>query len=663
MESLEPRRLLSAVEPTSMLSESGLFAANCGQWDADVDHVYQSGGVTAVFTDSGLTYGCVRTTGSLADGDLAFDPARVSMRFDGAAAVSPVGAGRTPTTFNYHLGDDPSRWARRVPTYESVLYEDLYPGIDGAFLDHHGQLKVIFTVAPGADAGRIAMTYDGAEELYLDDAGNLHIVTAVGELIDTAPVITQQIGQTPVTVDGAFDLVDADTVAYTITGAVDSNYELVIDPQLAWSTYLGGTQADSAQAVATDSTRGVYVAGWTLSASWVAGGYDTTHNGFADAFLARIAPAAGVHRWTTYVGGPQNDYGYGVAVTSADHAVIVGQTLSSAWADATFQNTYQGNGDGFICYITRLGNYAWGRYIGGTAEDSALDVAVDGNNRPVITGMTESPGWTAGGYDTTLHGTSDAFVLKLAPWGTPRWSTYVGGSGNETGHGVDVGGPGEIYIVGETTSASWATGGYDTTYGNFIDGFIARVQPRGSFRWSTYVGGSQKDIAYDVEVDAFGTIVVAGQTFSSGWTAGGDDLTYAGQGDAFAVKVSKTGAHRWSTYMGGTGTEDGRGITTNATGSVYVCGSTYSPGWVTGGWDTVFGGVTDGFLVRFLRSGQDVQYSTFIGGANADTAYDVDAASDNFVFVAGETASPLWVAGGPDTTYNFGNDGFLLRGK
>jgi len=318
--------------------------------------------------------------------------------------------------------------------------------------------------------------YVGIEGLALRDDGSLVVDPGTGwaPIVDHAPIIYQEINRRRLEIPGRFVLGDEMTCAFEITGDYDREGELVIDPELDWSSYLGGSDSDSGDAIAVDGSGNILVSGRTSSSGWVSGGFDTTFNGGTwDAFVAKVSPQ-GVHLWSTYLGGSEMDHGYGIAV--------------------------------------------------------------DGSSNIVLTGLTESSGWVSGGFDTTLDGW-DVFVAKLSPQGAHLWSTYLGGNASEFGYGIAVDGSGNIVVTGETWSSGWVSGGFDTTHNGFYDAFVAKLSPQGAHVWSSYLGGSYYDYGYGITVDGSGNIVVTGRTESSGWVSGGFDTTYNGDRDAFVAKI------------------------------------------------------------------------------------------------------------------------------
>ena len=213
----------------------------------------------------------------------------------------------------------------------------------------------------------------------------------------------------------------------------------------------------------------------------------------------------------------------------------------------------------------------WSTYLGGGENDSGYDVAIDSGGSVLVTGCTVSSGWVSGGFDATYGGGScDAFVVKLSPSGGHLWSTYLGDNEPKTLQGVAVDSADNVLIVGFTESLGWVSGGYDTGRSGVSDGFVAKLSPDGAHLWSTYLGGASNDLASDVAVDSGDSLLVVGYGGPSGWVSGGFDTHYGGETyDAFVVKLSPDGQHVWSTYLGGTSYEYGHAIAVDPAGDVW----------------------------------------------------------------------------------------------
>ncbi len=224
---------------------------------------------------------------------------------------------------NYFLGKDPSKWISNVPLYGRVNYKNVYPGVDLAFHGAGQQLEFDYLVSPGADASRIALSFQGADSLHTDNAGNLILATSAGPLQLNKPVAYQAKNGARELVNAKFAVTAKNQITFEL-GPYDHNRELVIDPTLFYSTYFGGDGADYASGIAVDGGGNAYVAGATDSTSLP--GNSTFVGGF-DSFVTKL-DLNGALVFTTIFGGTNDEFPGGIAVDTQG-IYISGTTDSS----------------------------------------------------------------------------------------------------------------------------------------------------------------------------------------------------------------------------------------------------------------------------------------------------------------------------------------------
>jgi hypothetical protein len=438
---LEDRRVLSVASPQIELfsTSPALFVQNQGQWaDESVRFLHNGNGVNVAMTDTGPVFQVVRR--EVIEDDSGYDegvfdpdadfpgdgwpgsfPGGRPVPFDvdqyrtetltfaasfvGAAQVAPVGLQQSETIFNYFVGDQ-ANWRSEVPSYEIVAYEDLYDGIDLHTWGLRSSLKYEFHVAPGADWSQIVVRYDGIESLSLADDGSLLIDLGDewGILTDAAPYIYQMIDGHEVEVAGRFVLLDEWTYTFDITGQYDAGAPLVIDPDLAWATYLGGSGHDMGSGIAVDAAGNALVTGWAYSTDF--SGANNASNGGYDAFVAKVS-SSGSLQWATYLGGSGHDMGSGIAVDAAGNALVTGYSTNFSGAN----NASNGEFDAFVAKVSSSGSLQWATYLGGSEWDSGLGIAVDAAGNALVTGYTESTNFS--GANNASNGGYDVFVAKI----------------------------------------------------------------------------------------------------------------------------------------------------------------------------------------------------------------------------------------------------------
>jgi hypothetical protein len=364
--------------------------------------------------------------------------------------------------------------------------------------------------------------------------------------------------------------------------------------------------------------------------------------------------------WSTYLGGSENDWAHAVATDRSGNVFAAGTTFSAEWVSGGADTTYNQDADAFVVKISGDGAHLWSTYLGGGGPDYGNAIAVDASGNVLVAGTTFSSGWILGGYDTAYGGDGDAFVVKLSSTGAYVWSTYLGGGDGEEGFGIAVDNTGNAFVTGRTSSSGWVSGGFDTTYDDASDAFAAKLSSSGAHLWSTYLGGGGYDAGRAIAATSEGNVTLTGTTYSPDWTSAGFGATYRGNGDAFAAQLSGDGAHLWSTYLGGADDDYGFALAAGGDGNVYVAGTTRSSGWVSGGADVSYNGASDGFVVVVSRTGSHV-WSTYLGGSSDDGAAGIAVNGVGTVFVVGTTNSTGWISGGFDVTWNGYSDAFVAE--
>jgi hypothetical protein len=403
----------------------------------------------------------------------------------------------------------------------------------------------------------------------------------------------------PVGAPGDVDYNGGITDAYVMKFAYDGS--------LVWSTYLGGSAEDHGYGIAVDSSGTAYITGHTTSTDFpVTDGcaYASNSGGF-DVFVARFG-ATGTPIWTTYLGGSDEDRAYGIVVNESGDAYLGGYTNSADFpAVDSYDDTHNGQNDAFVAKFSAEGDVVWSTYLGGSLTDRCFGIATGASGRVCLTGGTNSEDFPTldGAYDTGFNGGSDVFVANFSGEGELLWSTYLGGELDDEGGGIAVESTGEIYVTGKTSSVGFpvTAGVHDDIYGGSWDAFLTKFDGGGAMMWSSFLGGTSVDGGQAVAVDGAGNICVTGYTESLDFpAAGGFDTSHNGGGrDVFVSKLNGGGSLRWSTYLGGSGSEEPFGVATIGAHHLYVAGMTDSADFpVWDGFVTDYSGEVDGFVAK-----------------------------------------------------------------
>jgi uncharacterized repeat protein (TIGR01451 family) len=432
------------------------------------------------------------------------------------------------------------------------------------------------------------------------------------------------------------------------------------------TTYLGGGGGDRAFSIAVfPSGGGAYVTGETSSNDFpTRNAIQTTLGGITDAFVTQIISVGGVYTlaYSTYLGGSGHEIGYGITVppSGVGDAYVTGYTDS---ADFTTRNAVQtGYGGGSDAFVTQIisasGIYTYGHstYLGGGGDDNGMSVAVDDDGNTYVTGVTSSADFPTRNAIQPGHqgGDADAFVTQIISAGgvyTYGYSTYLGGDGHDHGYGIAVlpGSVGHAYVTGWTDSNDFPThNAIQASRSGSFDAFVTQIIDSGgvyTYGYATYLGGGDWDSGYDIAMDDAGDVYVTGSTESTDFPIANAIQPSHGGGyqDAFVTQIISGGGvytYGYSTYLGGSGREDGIGVAVlpGDASDVYVTGATSSSDFpIRGGMQTVYGGgFYDAFVAKIglsddlalrkavtpgvVASGQAVTYTlvyTNQGGATA----------------------------------------------
>ncbi|MFX0205459.1 MAG: SBBP repeat-containing protein [Candidatus Hodarchaeota archaeon] len=499
---------------------------------------------------------------------------------------------RTEHKVNYFIGKDKSKWRTGIQTSGAVLYKELYRDIDLRVYGIEKQIEYDFIVRPGGEVSDIGFEYRDVVRTEIDKDGNLVIETKFGELEHAKPKCYQVIGGEKVDVEARFKKIRTNTYGFNIA-EYNRDYELIIDPMvLVYSTYLGGSDydCDGCRGIAVDLEGAAYVTGWTYSDDFpTQNPIQGTNAGLSDIFITKVSSSGSELVYSTYLGGYYSDEGWGIAVDSQGAAYVAGSTSSD---DFPIQNPLQGSrvvgDDIFITKVSSSGSeLVYSTYLGGSGHDYGRGIAVDSQGAAYVTGWTSSADFP---IQNPIQGTNagpyDVFIAKLSSSGAALvYSTYLGGSERDWGMSIAVDSQGAAYVTGWTDSADFPTQNPiqgSNAAGNDI--FITKVNSSGSeLVYSTYLGGSGSDDGRVIAVDLQGAAYVTGFTNSIDFpTQNPIQGTNAGLSDIFITKVSSSGSELvYSTYLGGSSYDSGWGIAVDSQGAACVAGYTESVNFPT----------------------------------------------------------------------------------
>ncbi len=580
-----------------------------------------------------------------------------------------------------------------VKSYKTLLYKNIYDGVDLKWYSNKGNLKYDFIVQPNANPNNIQLNINGAQSLLINTKGELEIKTPLGTIIEQAPIAYQ--GNAIIKTKWVLKNNGSNSLTRGIASFevedYNKNLPLIIDPALRiWGTYYGGSLIDYNYGCSTDASGNVFICGYTQSNTGTSiatiGSYQSVYaGGTNDAYLAKFT-TGGTRLWATYYGGTTLDVGSACAIDNLGNVYMSGYTdsFSGISTVGSHQPSLNGNVDAFLVKFTTNGARIWGTYYGGTLNNYGYFCCTDALGNVYLSGNTSSTSGTdiaTVGSHQPAHGGStwDGFLVKFNSAGTRQWGTYYGGSGNEYGYNCATDFLNNVYFVGRTYSNTGTViatpGSHQPIHNGSQDAFLVKFNSSGVRQWGTYYGGFGDEYGYGVATDNSGNIFLSGSSDSGAGTtiatvSSFQPINGGGFADAFVAKFDNGGIRQWGTYYGGSGYEEGISCATDILGSVYLSGQTTSTtGTIiatSGAHQPLFGGgVNDAYLVKFNPTGVR-QWGTYYGETGDD--YGLVCTVDNGynIYVGGRTSTnsgnSIASSGAHQAVYGGGSfDGFLVK--
>lgn len=565
-----PTPLRSAHErvPLQLLEPLPLaFEENRGQSDASVKFFARAKGYQLFLTrqEAVLVLGsgaAIPEAGSAPSAEANSEPRpyAVRMRFEGSNE-SPSIRGVEPLEFktNYFIGDEDRKAVTNIPNHAKVEYRSLYPGVDLLYYGNEQRLEYDFVVAPRARPEQIRISFAGADDVRLSHKGDLILTTPLGNLTFHKPIAYQQLEGSRRAVSVNYVIAKSGKVGFRL-GKYNVHEPLIIDPIVSYSSFVWG----EAKGIAIDPAGNVYIVG-TYNGNGTSlpatGGYQSTLQGYSDAFVVKLDPTGSKVLYATYLGARRSSTeGRGIAVDGTGNAYIFGIPSSASFpvTSGAYQTTYAA-GASFVTKLNAAGNaLVYSTFVSGSSIES---IAVDNTGSAYITGNANALITTEGAFQPTPLDGSSPFVAKLNATGTAMsYATYLGGNGFDEAHSIAVDASGNAYIAGSTDAPNFPTANpLQSALLGPEDAFVTKLNPTGTaLVYSTYLGGTQRDYANAIAVNAAGEAFVVGGTRSDDFPVSQNAFQrrkgYPGYtvSNAFVSKFSASGAELiYSSYLGG----------------------------------------------------------------------------------------------------------------
>ncbi len=621
----------------------------------------------------------------------------LKLSFVGAAprAVEPFGL--LETRFGYFLGNDPDQWYPNVPVWSGVRFVDLYPGIDLELAGKGGQLAQKLVVREATHLGEVELMVEGADAV-AEAAGKLLLTTPLGAF--TTPGLT---------LEGVGSAMEPRVITPDEMEVPDLGYAPSHNGTLVWSTYLGGTSADRAWDVDDDNYGNSYVCGSTTSANFPkkSGSFDVTLGGAEDAFLVKYHSTTGKVLYSSFLGGGGADFCRAIYVKGNGPVYLTGGAWSADFPTTfnAYDRTLDGGRDVFVAVmmpttdLVPVYQLLYSTYLGGTNWEYGFAIEADDAAGAYVCGYTHGGFPTKNPAQPASGGGGEAFVTKLdtsplRPAGDDglRWSTYLGGSGNDACDGIEEQ-AGNIYVVGGTGSPGMSfpttAGVFDRNCVNCVgdsagDAYVVKYNAStGARLLSTLIGNDQAkvEVLVDVEADSTGKVFAVGFTSDSTFPTTGNayDTTLGGTRDAVVVVLNSNFATlAYSSFFGGSSDDFALDLDHNAN-HIYLTGGTNSTNLpVVSPMQAANAGGFDAFVAWLdtsLAGAGGLVFSTYWGGAGDDNVF-YEAPDKYFgigglerddlgtLYLAGTTTSTNFPTLKPAQATNKGaTDGFVTKMK
>ena len=583
------------------------FEPNLGQTDSAAKYIARGHGYTLFLTAKGAVWSLTTPTPHKAK-SVATQQSVVRMELDGADQDVQLSAsdGQAGVS-NYFRGSDPKKWRSGVPHYGCVEYTHAYPGVDLAVRGEQQQLQFDFRVASASDPSQIAMQFSGTDQVIMDRNGNILLTSPAGNIALSKPVAYQEIGGQRKPVAAGLSVKEG-KVTFAL-GDYDKNHDLYLSPAFRMRAPDADMHELPAQAKSCDLRPFVL-----------------------------LFPAVGLAVFSLGIAHSQRR----VVCLMLSVLCFSGLVTLAACGGSGSSRGGGGGGGG------TAGTIVYASFLGGTSEDEAFAIAVDSTGAAYLTGQTNSAD-----FPQAVNGppvSFDAFVAKISADGSSLvYSTYVGGHGDDSGNAIAVDSNGNVFVAGGTKSPDFPVNVNQTTFGGTLDAFVLRLDSAGALSFSTFLGGSDRDVANGIALDSTGVYVV-GATTSLDFplqAAFQKMILSGGTSAGFVTKLGLTGTTvLYSTYLGGSTGDLASAVAVDSSNQAYVTGETFNANFpvTNGAFQIMCGcaGTPDAFVTVFRAdgsgSGNGLVYSTFLGGSLKDEGLGIAVHGSNAI-VTGDTQS------------------------
>lgn len=652
-------------------NQTAAFIENKGQWDSDILYASNWKNQNIVIKERSIVFDFFVDEDETRQGQV------ISINFNTDNEIDQLALKPLKHKTNYFKGNDPSKWASNVNSYEAVILKNVFPEIDVVVYFENGSPRYDFGLRIGANPNDISFSIDGADQVETDPEEGLVIHTKLGKIYNGDILAYQHISGQRQEVDCEI-VKNQNTYSFKL-GDYSPNHPLVIDP-LIYSSYFGGNSKDNIKVLYPVDETSFVACGWTESEDFYTtpGAYTEQHKFAQDGFITKFRQIGAEMEivFSTIIGTGNIDYLEDVHVDEEGSIYTCGATNGVDFpVVANFGREHAGEFDAVLVKLTPNGDdLEISGYYGGSKDDMAHALTINDDKEIFVVGETESRNLLLRGnpIQETNKGGIDAFLFSVNYSGNMlNNSTYYGGVYEDIPYDIATDGSGNLFIVGSTKSTDlpihpwrkWGTNiwqsPYDPDHNGGWDGFAVQLSGNGSnFVYSGYFGGSADDFIHGVLLNDDDSIFLVGETVKEGYdpTFPVTDISYQrrhnGQIDGFLAhlnKITESGGGYWpkkeqqllySTFLGGPADDVISSITRNPKdNSLIVSGYTQSFNFPTKNTNTQHSGGFDAFIANFTSTGYDIVLSMLMGGNLDDFANTAFCNQEGDIYFAGYTLS------------------------
>jgi len=563
------------------------------------------------------------------------------------------------TNFNYFFGKESSLWSTNCKNYESVQVNHIYPGIHVKhYFNKNDQYEFDFILEADASVEDIQLQFKGLVSSKIKDDA-LELGTSIGEVYSYIPKAYYLENGDQCIVEAIFYTIDSTTFGFKLLDEVPTDVTLVIDPILEYSTYVTcGMCDDYAYSVQLDLQNNIYFSGVVFHNDYpkTVGAYDTSYNKGGDTYITKLNPAGSSILYSTFVGGDSLEVSNAIRVNGNGEAYSCGYTLSQNFPTTAgaYETTYNNDWDSYVYKLSANGDsLIYSTLIGGSGNDRTYSMEIY-NDRAHVVGATRSADYPVTG--NALYGTIntgfDAMLTILSTQGNALlYSTFIGGSASDFAYAIDIDNAGNVYVGGHTRSNNFPTtlGAFDVTHSSNNDCFLLKYNvSSNSLDYSTYMGGTDNELLYSVEVNSAGELYFGGSTASADFPVSPTAFTntFTGFPGFYMMLIGKldaTGTNQTSTFLGGANPDEAYGITLGSSEEeVIITGETASFNFpLTNDAVQTVNRAFDFVLAVMDKDFTTLKYSTLLGGSFNDYNKwaEPELANDSILVITGTAHS------------------------